>query len=81
MPGRMCIGCRTVKPKNELIRVVRTPEGKIMTDRTGKQNGRGAYVCEAADCIGRAYKQKALARALKCEIPAEIYEELKREFS
>ena len=77
IPGRMCIGCRTVRPKNELLRVIRTPEGQITFDRTGKQNGRGAYICEDEGCLGKAFKQKALKLALKCEIPEEVYNELK----
>ncbi len=78
IPGRMCIGCREVKPKNELVRVIRTPEGSICLDLTGKGNGRGAYLCGSRECFKKAQKQRALSRALKCEVPESIYEELER---
>ena len=78
VPMRMCTGCHEMKPKKELIRVVKTPEGEIKLDFTGKLNGRGAYVCKSAECLAKAQKQKSLARAFDCTITDEIYEELKR---
>lgn len=62
---RMCVACREMKPKRELIRVVRTPEGEIVADETGRKNGRGAYLCRAEACLGKAVKTRALERALE----------------
>ena len=76
IPVRMCVGCREHKPKTELVRVVRSPEGEISVDFTGKKNGRGVYVCPDAKCLNKAQKQNALGRALGCEIGEEIYETL-----
>jgi uncharacterized protein len=64
-PMRMCVGCREMKPKKELIRAVRSPEGEVALDPTGKKPGRGAYVCLSAECLKRALKQKQLDRALE----------------
>ena len=64
VPMRMCVGCREMKPKKELLRIVRSPEGEISVDRTGKVSGRGAYICANAECLSRARKIKALERAL-----------------
>lgn len=68
-----------MKPKKELLRVLKTAEGEILLDDTGRKNGRGAYICADSECLGRAEKSRGLARSLKTEIPKEIYEELKRE--
>ena len=73
MPMRQCIGCREMKPKRELIRVVRSPEGEISVDFKGKKSGRGAYVCPSAACMQKAAKSKALERAFAAEIPPEVY--------
>ena len=62
---RMCVACREMKPKKELIRVVRTPEGEIVADETGRKNGRGAYLCRAEACFNKAVKTRALERALE----------------
>ena len=78
IPMRMCTGCHEMKPKRELIRVVKTPEGEIKVDFTGKLNGRGAYICKDIACLEKAVKQKALSRAFECPITDEIYEELKK---
>ncbi|MBO5090528.1 MAG: YlxR family protein [Clostridia bacterium] len=78
IPMRMCTGCHEMKPKKELIRVVKTPEGDIKVDFTGKLNGRGAYLCKSAECFLKAQKQKALSRAFECQIADEIYEDLRR---
>lgn len=68
-PERTCLGCRKTKNKSELVRVVRSPDGKVLLDRTGRMNGRGAYLCRSGECVERALSSGALARALKAEIP------------
>ena len=76
IPMRQCLGCREMKPKRELIRVVRSPEGEVSLDDKGKKPGRGAYVCHNVDCLKRAIKSKALSRAFGIPIPENIMEEL-----
>lgn len=76
IPQRQCVGCRTMKNKKDLIRVVKSPEGEISLDFTGKKSGRGAYVCPSPDCLARARKSKALERAFETVIPTEVYEAL-----
>ena len=76
---RQCVGCREMKMKKDLIRIIRTPEGQVLVDRKGKQNGRGAYLCSSAGCLQRARRAKSLERALKTTIPDEIYEHLEEE--
>ena len=73
IPMRQCLGCREMKPKKELIRVVRSPEGEISLDFRGKANGRGAYLCPDAGCLKKAIRAKALERAFETTIPEEIY--------
>ena len=76
-PERKCVGCGERKTKNELVRVLRTPEGEICIDRTGKKSGRGAYLCrDNPDCWEKAYKRKALERSLGMEITAEAKEKI-----
>ena len=70
-PLRTCVACRQAKPKRELTRIVRTPEGQIMVDPTGKANGRGAYLCSDRACWERAIKRRVLNHALKTEVDAE----------
>lgn len=77
-PERMCIACRTMKSKGELIRIVRSPEGVFSIDFTGKKSGRGAYVCDDLDCIKKCAKTRALNKSFQCDIGPEIYEELIR---
>ena len=79
IPMRQCLGCREKKPKKELIRVVRSPEGEISLDFRGKANGRGAYVCPNPACLKKAIKAKALERALETAIPDAVYEQLTAE--
>ena len=79
IPMRQCLGCREMKPKRELIRVVRSPEGEISLDFKGKANGRGAYICPDAACLNKAIKGRALEKAFSMQIPAEIYEKLNKE--
>ena len=76
IPMRQCLGCREMKPKKELIRVVRSPEGTISLDFRGKANGRGAYVCPDPACLKKAIRAKALERAFETTIPEEIYAQL-----
>ena len=76
IPMRQCLGCREMKPKPELLRVVRSPEGEVSLDTRGKKPGRGAYVCPNADCLRRAAKSRALSRALETQIPDEVMERL-----
>ena len=75
-PMRQCLGCREMKPKPELVRVVRAPDGTVSVDLKGKAPGRGAYVCRSADCLKKALRSKALSRALDVEIPPEIHDAL-----
>lgn len=79
IPMRQCLGCREMKPKKELIRVVRSPEGSISLDFKGKASGRGAYVCPNSQCLKKAIKAKALERAFSLQIPQEIYAALEQE--
>lgn len=74
IPMRQCLGCNEHKPKRELIRVVRTPEGEVVADTTGKKNGRGAYLCPSGECLRRAQKSRRLERALECTIPDEVFD-------
>ena len=76
IPLRMCVGCREMKPKKELIRAVRSPEGEVTLDPTGKKAGRGAYVCMNADCLKRALKQKQLDRALEAQLDEAATQQL-----
>ena len=79
IPMRMCVGCREMKEKRELIRIVRTPEGDVAPDTTGKRSGRGAYVCRQAECLRRAIRQKQLERQLEITLTPEITDALTAE--
>ena len=79
VPMRSCCGCREKRPKRELVRVVRSPEGEVSFDVTGRKAGRGVYLCNSRACLAKAKKSHALARALECEIPEEVYERLEGE--
>ena len=79
IPMLQCLGCRDMKPKRELIRVVRSPEGEISLDFKGKAPGRGAYICPAPACLKQAIKAKALERAFSTQIPESVYEKLNEE--
>ena len=78
-PLRQCIGCGEMKNKREMIRVIKTPEGEILLDATGRKNGRGAYLCPSGECLKKAVKNKGLERSFKMAIPKEIYENLEKE--
>lgn len=79
IPQRQCMGCRERKAKRELIRVVRSPEGVVSLDFSGKAPGRGAYLCPNGECLKKAIRSKALDRSLEVQIPEEVYERLNRE--
>lgn len=79
IPIRTCTGCGTAKPKSELIRVVKSPEGEISLDLTGKKSGRGAYVCKSVDCLQKARRAKRFERAFSMQIPDEVYDRLEKE--
>ena len=76
IPMRQCKGCREMKPKMELVRVVRSPQGEISVDLKGKKSGRGAYVCRSPECLKKAIRSHALERELEVTLPPEIYETL-----
>jgi len=78
-PLRQCTGCGEMKPKRELVRIVKTPEGKIMLDRSGKLNGRGAYICHSAECYKKAVKAKRLERSFSVAIPENVTEQILKE--
>ena len=80
-PLRQCTGCREMKSKKEMIRVLKTPENEMVLDATGRKNGRGAYVCLSQECMEKAVKSRGLERSLKMAVPAEVYEDLKKELS
>ena len=79
IPMRQCLGCNEHKPKNELLRVVRDPEGNISLDFTGKKSGRGAYICKSAKCLKKAAKSRRIDKNLECSVPDEVYERMERE--
>ena len=79
IPLRRCIACREMKGKKELLRVVKSPEGEIFLDRTGRMNGRGAYLCDNPECFAKACKTKAFNREFKMEIPDDIYQGLAKQ--
>ena len=78
VPMRMCVGCREMKPKKELMRVVRGPDGTVFLDPSGKKPGRGAYVCRSGDCLSRAIRQKQLERQLEAKLGEETAEALRK---
>lgn len=79
IPMRQCIGCGEMKGKKELLRILRTQDGEIVLDVSGRQNGRGAYICSNAECLKRARKSKGLERSFKMKIEDEIYDSLTKE--
>jgi uncharacterized protein len=78
IPMRKCVACQEMKEKKQLTRIVRSPEGDVSVDLTGKKSGRGAYLCHEASCIEQAKKKKVLETHLKTKIPAELYEHLEK---
>ena len=79
IPMRQCLGCNEHKPKAELIRVVRSPEGEVLLDLTGKKSGRGAYICRDIKCLKKARKSGRIAHNLECEISSEVYDSMEAE--
>ena len=79
IPLRQCVGCCERKSKGELIRIVRTPEGEIVLDTTGRKNGRGVYICHSVKCFNKARKSGKLASHLECPIPDSIYDTIENE--
>ncbi len=80
-PLRQCTGCGEMKPKRDLVRIVKTPEGKIMLDRSGKLNGRGAYICHSAECYKKAVKTKRLERSFSMAVPEAVTEQILKELN
>ncbi|MBR5782827.1 MAG: YlxR family protein [Clostridia bacterium] len=78
---RLCLGCGEGRPKSQLIRIVKTKEGDISVDITGKKSGRGAYICNNADCLNKLEKNKKLSRSFSMEIPSEIFVKLREELA
>ena len=81
IPMRMCVGCGEMKPKSELVRVVKTTEGEIKLDKTGKLNGRGAYICREEKCLLAAQQAKRFVRAFSSAVPQEIIENIAEELA
>ena len=79
IPMRQCLGCNEKKPKGELLRVLRTPEGEILLDFTGKKSGRGAYICRDVKCLKKARKSGRIGKNLECDIPDEVYDRMETE--
>ena len=81
IPLRKCTGCGEMKPKKELVRVVKNPEGAIALDLTGRAPGRGAYVCPRRECLAAARRARRLEKAFSCAIPAEVYDRMEEELA
>jgi len=81
IPMRMCLGCNEMKPKKELIRIVKSAEGEISLDLTGKKNGRGAYICRSTECLRLARKARRLEKSFQCRIEDAVYDSMESELS
>lgn len=81
IPMRLCLGCNEMKPKKEMIRVVRSAEGEISLDLTGKKSGRGAYICKDVECFNKARKAKRFEKSFSCRIEQEVYEVMENELA
>ena len=81
IPMRMCLGCGEMKPKKELIRAVKSPEGEISLDLTGKKSGRGAYICRDINCLKLARKANRFEKSFECRISDEVYDTMERELN
>ena len=79
IPMRQCIGCNEMKSKKELLRILRTENGELLLDATGRQNGRGAYICPNAECLSKAKKSRGLERSFKMQVSDEVYDSLIKE--
>lgn len=80
VPMRQCVGCAVMKQKKEMMRVLKDADGEIILDKTGKKNGRGAYLCVSMECLKKARRNKGLERSFKMSIPNEVYDSLEKEF-
>ncbi|MBD5544488.1 MAG: YlxR family protein [Lachnospiraceae bacterium] len=80
IPLRQCVGCGEMKSKKEMLRILKTTENEFVLDKTGKKNGRGAYLCNSRECLWKARKSKGLERSFKMSIPNEVYDNLQKEF-
>ncbi|MCR5100995.1 MAG: YlxR family protein [Butyrivibrio sp.] len=80
IPMRQCVGCGQMKNKKEMVRIIKQSDGTVLLDKTGKQNGRGAYICNDKECFKKSRKNKGLERSLKSQIPEEILDQLEKEF-
>lgn len=80
IPQRQCVGCGEMKDKKSMMRVIKSAEGEVMLDMTGRRNGRGAYLCQSAACLQKARKNRGLEKSLRINIPEEIYENLEKEY-
>ena len=81
IPQRQCLGCNVHKPKAELLRVVKSPEGEISLDFTGKRSGRGAYICRSLSCLQKARRSRRIDKNLDCAVPDEVYDRMETELS
>ena len=81
LPVRRCVGCGEHLPKNTLVRVLRTPEGEIVLDLSGKKSGRGAYICKKAACLKKARKSRRIEASLECSIPEAVYDRMEEEIN
>lgn len=81
IPMRICLGCSEMKPKKELVRVVKSPEGEISIDLTGKKSGRGAYICRNAECLKLARKARKLEKSFSCKIEETVYDKMEEELA
>lgn len=81
IPMRMCLGCGEMKPKKELVRIVKSPENVISLDLTGKKSGRGAYICRSCDCFEKARKGRRFEKSLSCKINDSVYEVMQNELA
>ncbi len=79
IPMRQCIGCGDMKPKREMVRILKTADGQITLDMTGRKNGRGAYICPKEECLNKAVKNKGIERSFRMPVPGEVYEMLTKE--
>ena len=79
IPMRKCVGCGEMKPKKELMRILKTENGEFLVDADGRKNGRGAYICRSVECFRKAVKSKGLERSFKQQIPEEVYDRLEKE--
>ena len=81
VPMRQCVGCRELRNKKDLMRILKTPDNNVIFDDTGRMNGRGAYICPSVECLKKARRTKAIERSLDISIPDEVYDAIERQMS